>query len=44
MPKKLYVVELTDEEREQLIALTQKGKVSARKVTLAWILLEADEG
>jgi len=44
MPKKLYIVDLTDEERETLIELTGKGKVSARKVTRARILLKADEG
>jgi transposase len=44
MPKKRYHVNLTDEEREALVGLTRKGKVSARKLTRARILLKADEG
>jgi transposase len=44
MGKKLYIVDLTDDEREQVMALTRKGKISARKVTRARILLRADEG
>ncbi len=41
---KKYVVELTDEERNQLLALLKKGKVAARKLCRAQILLLADEG
>ena len=41
---KKYIVELTTEEREQLLELTRKGKSSARKVKRAQILLLADEG
>ncbi len=37
-----YVVRLTAEEREYLIELTKKGKVSAKKITHARILLRAD--
>ena len=44
MSKKVYLVDLTDEEREQAIELTRKGKVSTRKVTRARVLLKADEG
>ncbi len=44
MPKKLYIVDLTNEQREELIDLTGKGKASARKLTRARILLKADEG
>jgi transposase len=44
MPKKLYIIDLTDKEREELIELTRKGKASARKLTRARILLKADEG
>lgn len=44
MPKKLYIVDLTNEEREELVELTRKGKASARKLTRARILLKADEG
>jgi transposase len=41
---KKYIVELTTEERAQLLELTSKGKSSARKVKRAQILLLADEG
>lgn len=41
---KLYVVNLSDEEREGLRDLVKKGKVSARTLTRAHILLMADEG
>ncbi len=37
-----YVVRLTAEEREYLIELTRKGKVAAKKITHARILLRAD--
>src|SRR5215510_9835280 len=39
-----YVVEVTDEERKQLLAMLQKGKVAARTVRRAQILLQADAG
>jgi transposase len=41
---KRYLVTLTEEERAHLLALTKKGKVSARKLTRAHILLQADAG
>ncbi len=41
---KRYIVELTEVERTQLLDLTSKGKVSARKLNRAHILLLADEG
>lgn len=41
---KLYIVNLTDEERARVRDLTKKGKVSARKLSRAHILLLADEG
>lgn len=41
---KLYVVDLTDEERTGLRDLVRKGRLSARKLTRAHILLRADEG
>jgi len=41
---KKYLVELTDDERKQLLALLKKGKVAARKVCRGQILLQADEG
>ncbi len=44
MPAKKYVVDLTDEERDELMTLIKKGKPSARKVTRAHILLKANEG
>jgi transposase len=44
MPRKVYVVELTQEEKAELLELTRKGKVSARKLKRANILLQADKG
>lgn len=44
MPKKRYIVDLTDTERTELLRLTKKGQVSARKLNRAHILLQADEG
>jgi transposase len=44
MPGKKYIVELTEEERQELQELISKGKLSVRKVTRARILLKADEG
>lgn len=44
MSKKRYIVDLAKDEREQVLDLTRKGKVSTRKVTRARILLKADEG
>lgn len=41
---KLYIVDLTDEERAGLRDLTRKGSLSARKLTRAHILMRADEG
>jgi transposase len=41
---KVYVVDLTGEERTRLRALVRKGTLSARKLTRAHILLRADEG
>jgi transposase len=43
MPAIKYIVDLTDEEREQLLQLLRKGKSAARKLTRARILLKADE-
>ena len=37
-------MELTSEERDELLTLISRGKPSARKVTRARILLKADEG
>lgn len=44
MPKKLYIVNLTDDEREQLLELVKKGRASARKLNRAHILLQAHDG
>ena len=42
MPKKKYIVALTDQERQQLEQLTRKGKAAAYKINYARILLLAD--
>jgi putative transposase len=44
MPKKKYLVDLSDEERQSLLQLLRSGKHSSRKLTRARILLQADEG
>jgi len=43
MPAKLYHVTLTEEEREELTAITSKGRGNARRITRARLLLLADE-
>lgn len=42
MPAKKYIVSLTENERQILQELTQKGKAAARKINHARILLKAD--
>lgn len=44
MPNKKYLVTLTTEERQELTRLTSAGRLSARKMKRALILLRADEG
>jgi transposase len=44
MPAKKYVVKLTTDERQYLLALTSKGTPGARQMKRAQILLKADEG
>jgi transposase len=44
LPKKKYIVDLADDEREQLLHLTRHGTPSARKVTRARIVLKAADG
>src|SRR5579884_1775007 len=44
MAVKKYVVDLTPKEREALFLLLRGGRVQARKLTRARILLKADEG
>lgn len=41
--KKEYIVELTDDERESLLNLTRRGKISARKLNRAHILLMTND-
>jgi transposase len=41
---KKYLVTLTGEEREVLLALTKRGKVAARTLMRAHILLQAEAG
>lgn len=41
---KTYIVDLTGEERKQLMALLRKGKTGARKLRRVRTLLLADEG
>ena len=44
MPKKRYIINLTGEEREELLKFTSRGEIKARKMKRAQILLKADEG
>jgi hypothetical protein len=44
MSNKRYLVNLSDEERQSLEALTRKGTVKARQFKRALILFNADEG
>ena len=44
MPRKMYLVNLSDEERQMLLEMTRKGEIKARKFKRAMILLKADEG
>ena len=44
MPAKKYRVKLEADEREQLLEMTRKGEIGARKMKRAQILLKADEG
>jgi transposase len=44
LPAKKYIVDLSADEREQLLQLIRHGKQSARKVTRARILLKAADG
>ncbi len=44
MPRKIYIVDLTEEERTYLLDLIKSGKHSARKLNRARILLLTDEG
>lgn len=44
MPRKMYIVDLSNEERTHLLDFIKSGKRSARKLNRAQILLLADEG
>lgn len=44
MARKIYIVSLDEEERQELQDLTRKGEIKARKMKRAMILLKADEG
>ena len=44
MPAKKYRVNLEPNERKQLLEMTGKGEIGARKMKRAQILLKADEG
>ena len=44
MPKKIYIVDLTQEERTELLEFITSGKQAGRKLNRARILLLADEG
>lgn len=44
MPRKMYLINLADEERQTLLEMTRKGKMNARQFKRAMILLKADEG
>lgn len=43
MPKKIYIVDLTEEERAYLLDFIKSGEKSARKLNRARILLLTDE-
>ena len=42
--RKLYMVELTEEQRQGLQRVVRCGRESARKITRARVLLKADDG
>lgn len=44
MPRKKYLINLNDEERQILLEKTSKGKINARQMKRAMILLKANEG
>jgi hypothetical protein len=44
MSDKKWAVDLSDDERGELLRLIRKSRVAARRVTRAHILLHADEG
>ncbi len=44
MPRKKYLIKLSNEDRTTLLEMTHKGALNARQFKRAMILLKADEG
>lgn len=44
MPRKMYIINLSEGERQTLLEMTRKGEIKVRKFKRAMILLKADEG
>ena len=44
MPRKKYIINLNSEEQQTLQEMTRKGKIKARQMKRAMILLKANEG
>ena len=44
MPRKKYLINLSDDDREMLEQITRKGSLKARQFKRAMILLKANEG
>ena len=44
MPRKKYLINLSDEDRKTLLEMTHKGTLKARQFKRAMILLKANEG
>jgi transposase len=44
MPRKLYFINLNEEEHQTLLEMTRKGKIKARQMKRAMVLLKANEG
>jgi len=44
MPRKMYIINLSEAERQTLLEMTRKGEIKVRKFKRAMILLKADEG
>jgi len=44
MPRKTYLINLSEDDRATLMEMTRKGSLKARQFKRAMILLKADEG
>jgi transposase len=44
MPRKLYLINLSEDEQSQLLEMTRKGSIKARQFKRAMILMKANEG